>query len=82
MEPLEKGLVTLHADVERHARGKLEAKRLDMIAANRVGVEGSGFESDDNALSVYWPGGERELGPGPKTRIAGELLDLVAQRLA
>ena len=53
-----------------------------MIAANRVGVEGSGFESDDNALSIYWPGGERELGPGPKTRIAGELLDLVAQRLA
>ena len=76
------GFAAETTDVARHARGKLEAKRLDMIAANRVGVEGSGFESDDNALSIYWPGGERELGPGPKTRIAGELLDLVAQRLA
>ena len=76
------GFAAETSDVERNARGKLEAKRLDMIAANRVGVEGSGFESDDHALSVYWSGGERELGPGPKTRLAGELLDLVAQRLA
>ncbi len=76
------GFAAETSDVERHARGKLEAKRLDMIAANRVGVEGSGFESDDNALSVYWPGGASELGPGPKTRLAGELLDLAAQRLA
>ena len=76
------GFAAETSDVERNARGKLEAKRLDMIAANRVGVEGRGFESDDNALSVYWSGGERELGPGPKTRLAGELLDLVAQRLA
>ena len=76
------GFAAETSDVERNARGKLEAKRLDMIAANRVGVEGSGFESDDNALSVYWSGGERELGPGPKTRLAGELLDLAAQRLA
>lgn len=76
------GFAAETSDVERNARGKLEAKRLDMIAANQVGVEGSGFESDDNALSVYWSGGTRELGPGPKTRLAGELLDLVAQRLA
>ena len=39
-------------DVAAYARGKLEAKRLDLIAANRVGVAGSGFESDDNALIV------------------------------
>lgn len=29
--------------VEAYARGKLENKRLDLIAANRVGVSGSGF---------------------------------------
>ena len=55
-------------NVEGYARGKLEQKRLDLIAANRVGVAGSGFESDDNALTVYWAGGERALGPAPKTR--------------
>ena len=36
-------------DVERYARDKLERKRLDMIAANRVGEEGSGFDADCNA---------------------------------
>ena len=69
-------------DVETHARGKLAKKKLDLIAANRVGVAGSGFESDDNALTVYWSGGARALGPAPKTRLAEQLLDLIAARLA
>jgi phosphopantothenoylcysteine decarboxylase / phosphopantothenate---cysteine ligase len=69
-------------DVEANARGKLAKKKLDLIAANRVGVAGSGFEGDDNALAVYWDGGERALGPAPKTELADQLLDLVAGRLA
>jgi phosphopantothenoylcysteine decarboxylase/phosphopantothenate--cysteine ligase len=68
-------------DVEAHARGKLEQKKLDLIAANRVGVEGSGFEGDDNALVVYWTGGEQALGPASKTRLAEQLLDLIVERL-
>lgn len=68
-------------DVERYARGKLERKKLDLIAANRVGVQGSGFECDDNALTVYWPGDARALGPAPKTQLANALLDLIAERL-
>ena len=68
--------------VEAYARGKLENKRLDLIAANRVGVAGSGFESDDNALTVYAADGDaRVLGPAPKTELADALLDLIAQRL-
>lgn len=69
-------------DVERYARGKLEAKKLDLIAANRVGVAGSGFEGDDNALVVYWRGGERALGPAPKTEVARDLIGLIAERIA
>lgn len=68
-------------NVEAHARGKLQDKRLDLIAANRVGVAGSGFESDVNALTIYWDGGERAFGPAPKTELADSLLDLIAQRL-
>lgn len=68
-------------DVEAHARAKLANKHLDLIAANRVGVAGSGFESDDNALVVYWKGGERALGPAPKTELADRLLELVAERV-
>jgi phosphopantothenoylcysteine decarboxylase/phosphopantothenate--cysteine ligase len=68
-------------DLERYARGKLAAKRLDLIAANRVGVAGSGFESDDNALVVYGHGFERALGPASKDALADALLDLVAEYL-
>ena len=64
-------------DVAGYARAKLAAKGADLIAANRVGVAGSGFESDDNALSVVWHGGERELGPAPKTVLADALLDVI-----
>lgn len=69
-------------EVERYARGKLQAKRLDMIAANLVGGAEGGFERDDNALVVYWDGGERRLGPAPKTEVAAQLVQLVAERIA
>lgn len=68
-------------ELESNARGKLVNKHLDLIAANQVGVEGSGFECDDNTLAVYWNGGQARLGPAPKTQIARELLALIAQRL-
>lgn len=69
-------------DVAHYARGKLVNKKVDLIAANRVGVEGSGFEADDNALVVYSADGESALGPAPKAQLADALLDLVAARLA
>jgi len=68
-------------DVAHYARGKLINKKVDLIAANRVGVEGSGFEADDNALVVYASDGETPLGPAPKPQLAEQLLDLVAARL-
>ncbi|HEV2606354.1 MAG TPA: bifunctional phosphopantothenoylcysteine decarboxylase/phosphopantothenate--cysteine ligase CoaBC, partial [Xanthomonadaceae bacterium] len=68
------------------ARNKLQRKRVDAIAANRVGVPGSGFDCDNNALSVYWDNrdgsiGEAELGPSPKTALARELLALLLARI-
>lgn len=64
-------------DLAAHAQGKLRDKGADAIAANRVGVAGSGFESPDNALEVWWRGGSRSLGPAPKTALADQLLDLL-----
>jgi phosphopantothenoylcysteine decarboxylase/phosphopantothenate--cysteine ligase len=69
-------------DIVRHARGKLERKGIDLIAANRVGIADGGFESDDNALTLIWHDGERMLGPAPKTQLAEDLLDMIAERLA
>lgn len=84
--PLVVGFAAETDDVETYARGKLERKRIDMIAANRVGVAGSGFESDDNALQVFWRTGgggvdSRALGPADKRVLADALLELVARRL-
>ena len=69
-------------NVAGYARGKLQRKRLDLICANQVGVAGTGFESDDNALLVIDADGERALGPASKRALAGQLLDLIAERLA
>lgn len=68
-------------DVERYARDKLERKRLDMIAANRVGEEGCGFDADCNALDVLWPGGQAHVARAGKAQVARELLGLIAARL-
>lgn len=68
-------------NVAEYARGKLERKRVDMICANRVGLQGSGFEADDNALLVIDAAGERALGPASKTDLARDLLGLVAAKL-
>lgn len=69
-------------DLETNARAKLAAKHLDYIAANRVGVAGSGFESDDNALTVIGRDSLRELGPAPKAELAETLIDLMAGHLS
>ncbi|UYK77239.1 bifunctional phosphopantothenoylcysteine decarboxylase/phosphopantothenate--cysteine ligase CoaBC [Xanthomonas sacchari] len=68
-------------DIERYARGKLADKHLDLIVANRVGVAGNGFESDQNAATAYWQDGERDFPAVSKTQLAEQLLDLIAQRL-
>jgi len=69
--------------LEQHAAGKLERKRLDMIAANRVGPGAAGgFDADDNALLVLWRGGRRELALMPKPRLAAALAALIAERYA
>jgi phosphopantothenoylcysteine decarboxylase/phosphopantothenate--cysteine ligase len=66
-------------NVERNALAKLTGKNLDMIAANRVG-ENLGFDKDENALTVYWHGGKRELSLTSKTALARELVEVIAER--
>ena len=68
-------------NVAEYARRKLEAKRLDLIVANRVGIADGGFESDQNAMTAYWKDGERSFATAPKTRLADELIDLIVERL-
>jgi phosphopantothenoylcysteine decarboxylase / phosphopantothenate---cysteine ligase len=68
-------------DVEKYARGKLVDKRLDLVIANQVGITNGGFESDENAATAYWQGGEQAFPGTSKARLAEQLLSLIAQRL-
>jgi phosphopantothenoylcysteine decarboxylase/phosphopantothenate--cysteine ligase len=79
--PFVVGFAAETQNVERNALAKLEGKRLDMIAANQVG-DGLAFDCDDNALSVYWPGGGRELARAGKTELAAQLIDVIVERYA
>ena len=70
------------AETERlreHALAKLEKKKLDLIVANLVG-EGRGFDAAQNAVEVYWKGGEKSLPLMEKAALARELIGLVAER--
>jgi len=72
------------AETERlkeHALQKLSRKRLDMIAANRVGVDGGGFESEFNEILLLTADGEQNLGSGSKRDLARRLIGAVATRL-
>jgi len=79
--PFVVGFAAETQNVERNALLKLEGKKLDMIAANQVG-EGLAFDCDDNALTLYWQGGKRELERAPKCRLAAELIEVIARRFA
>jgi phosphopantothenoylcysteine decarboxylase/phosphopantothenate--cysteine ligase len=68
-------------DLEQHARAKLRDKQLDMVAANEVGA-GRAFDRDDNALSVYWRDGGKQLPRAAKTELARALVALIAERMA
>jgi phosphopantothenoylcysteine decarboxylase/phosphopantothenate--cysteine ligase len=67
-------------NVLEYARRKLEEKNCDMIVANRVGVEGAGFESDTNEVALVLRGGEVvELPRAPKREIADQILGQVVR---
>jgi len=79
--PFVVGFAAETQNVERNALAKLEGKRLDMIAANQVG-DRLAFDCDDNALTVYWPGGRRELARASKRDVAAGLVNVIAERFA
>ena len=58
-----------------NARRKLEDKGLDLIAANDVTAEGSGFGSDTNRVTLLDRQGEEELPLMSKYEVAARILD-------
>ena len=65
-------------DLVEAARRKLERKGCDLIVANDITREASGFDADSNAVVFVRPGGEiEELPRLPKADVAGRLFDRV-----
>lgn len=79
--PFTVGFAAETHDLENYALGKLRQKNLDMIAANWVGQVQGGFDSEQNALEVYWKNGRETLPMTDKTRLAEQLIHLIAQRI-
>ena len=66
-------------DLVRHAREKLERKRVSMIVAN---LGPATFGQDDNTLTIVDANGERELPLAGKLALARQLIGEIAARLA
>jgi phosphopantothenoylcysteine decarboxylase/phosphopantothenate--cysteine ligase len=63
-------------DLVRHAQAKLERKNLDLLVANDLGVEGAGFATETNVVTLLAPGRPPEpLAKMSKDAVASVLLD-------
>ena len=72
--PFTVGFAAETQDVEQYARGKLRRKHLDLICANDVSQQGLGFNSDSNALHLYWPNGDKALPQASKSELGQQLI--------
>ena len=66
-------------NVEEYARQKRVRKNLDLICANDVAKAGQGFNSDTNALHLFWQEGEKRLPLSDKTLLGQHLLDEIVR---
>lgn len=73
------GFAAESQDLAKHAREKLERKRVPLIVGN---LGPATFGRDDNALLLVDAQGERELPHNDKLSLARELLRDVAERIA
>lgn len=85
--PSRSGLVKAGFAAESHdllanARRKLEAKGLDLIAANDITAKGSGFGSETNKVTILDPSGTEELPLMSKYDVARRILDHILELLA
>ena len=80
-KPFVVGFAAETQDLDNYAQSKRIAKKMDMIAANWVGRETGGFDSDQNALKVFWENGYQSLSMTDKKQLAEQLLKLIAKNL-
>lgn len=67
-------------ELEYYAKEKLQHKKLDMVVANLVG-KGIGFERDENQVTVITKSKQYDLPLTHKTRLAGQIIAIIAATL-
>lgn len=80
-KPFTVGFAAETQDVEHYAKDKLARKGLDLIAANNVAVAGQGFNSEQNALTVFSASESFPLPLAAKSKLAERLIEIIAQQL-
>ncbi len=78
-KPFIVGFAAETQNVEHYARGKLMRKNLDLIAANDVAKAGQGFNSDNNALTLFSAIDKTEIPLASKKIVANHLVSLINQ---
>ena len=78
-KPFIVGFAAETQNVEHYARGKLMRKNLDLIAANDVAKSGQGFNSDNNALTLFSAIDKTEIPLANKQVVAKKLVSLINQ---
>ncbi|RUO20612.1 bifunctional phosphopantothenoylcysteine decarboxylase/phosphopantothenate--cysteine ligase CoaBC [Aliidiomarina haloalkalitolerans] len=77
--PFTVGFAAETNEVAKYARDKLERKGIQLIVANDVSDATIGFNSDNNAVTVYWPEGEKAFATSTKESLAENLVTLIAE---
>lgn len=78
--PFTVGFAAETQDVDIYARDKLVRKNLDMIVANDVSMSDIGFNSDQNAVTVFWAENQQSFAQMSKQALARELVELIAHQ--
>lgn len=74
------GFAAETTNVEEYARQKRIRKNIDLICANDVSQPGLGFNSDKNALHLFWQHGDKVLPLSDKSLLAHLLLNEIVTR--
>ncbi|NLS14844.1 bifunctional phosphopantothenoylcysteine decarboxylase/phosphopantothenate--cysteine ligase CoaBC [Vibrio sp. SM6] len=83
--PFTVGFAAETHEVAQYAQDKLIRKNLDLICANDVAKSGQGFNSDDNAITLFWQANkakvleQKTLPLQNKAALAQEILAHIAQ---
>ncbi|WP_206482938.1 bifunctional phosphopantothenoylcysteine decarboxylase/phosphopantothenate--cysteine ligase CoaBC [Thalassotalea sp. G2M2-11] len=80
-KPFTVGFAAETQDVEQYALAKLKRKNLDLIAANDVAQQGQGFNSDNNALTVFSREKQFDIPLANKQIVAQQLVKLISEQL-